>query len=183
MRTHDSLLRGEIFGHDTFGCASSPPASIPRTSSSHLASRSAARVACVATLALSPLALISSAAHASSLRACPVFSNLAVKPVSADVKAALTSYYATRKMTPISIYKGEETILSVQLESTGVHWCRNLDGSKSGYVGVVPKSSTAAVMVHVKHKAYAGTEAASTYATLARSSSGVWKVVSDDTAP
>ena len=45
------------------------------------------------------------------------------------------------------------------------------------------ESSTAAAMVHVKHKAYAGTEAASTYATLARSSSGVWKVVSDDTAP
>jgi len=118
-----------------------------------------------------------------SLPACPIIAKSAVKPISANVVLALKKYYAARHLTPISVYKNEETVLNVKQQSIGVHWCRNLDGSKSGYVGVVPKNATAAVMVHVKHRPYPETMAASTFATLARMPLKGWKVVSDDTGP
>jgi len=117
------------------------------------------------------------------LPACPVIAKSAVKPVTADVVSALNKYYAARHLTPVSVYKNQETVLNVKQQSSGVHWCRNLDGSKSGYVGVVPKNAIAAVMVHVKHKPYPTTMVASTFATLAKMPHTGWKVVSDDTAP
>jgi hypothetical protein len=132
---------------------------------------------------LSTFALSTPAASGTTLPACPVIAKEAVKPVSADVVAALKKYYAVRHLTPISVYKNQETVLNVKQQSKGVHWCRNSDGSKSGYVGVVPKNATAAVMVHVKHKPYPVTEAASTFATLAKMPVTGWKVVSDDTGP
>jgi len=118
-----------------------------------------------------------------SLPACPIIAKSAVKPVSANVVLALKKYYAARHLTPISVYKNVETVLNLKQQSIGVHWCRNLDGSKSGYVGVVPKNATAAVMVHVRHRPYPETMAASTFATLARMPLTGWKVVSDDTGP
>jgi hypothetical protein len=123
------------------------------------------------------------AAHGASLPACPVYSKWPTKPVSAGVLAAVRKYYTARHLLPFTIYQNRESVLNVKQESAGTHWCKNPDGSKSGYVGVVPANATAAVIVHVKHKAYAVTEAAFTFATLAQIPKVGWKVVSDDTAP
>ena len=76
-----------------------------------------------------------------------------------------------------------ELVMSQSKWSIGVHYCRNIDGSRSGYVGVVPKNATAAVIVHVRHKPYPVTDAGSTFATLAEIPFTGWKAVSDDTAP
>ena len=146
--------------------------------------RRARSVAAFAIAGMLSMVMISTPARGGTpLPACPVMSKWPVKPVSADVVAALTKYYSARHLTPVSVYGKRETVLDVKKESVGVHWCRNLDGSKSGYVGVVPKNATAAVMVHVKHRPYPVTQAASTFVTLAKIPSKGWKVVSDDTGP
>jgi len=122
-------------------------------------------------------------ADASSLPPCPIFSKLPVKAVSGDVLAAIKSYYTARHLAPVAVYKNQETVLNVKQNWAGTHYCRNLDGSTSGYVGTIPKTATAAVMVHVKHKPYPVTMAASTFVTLAKIPGKGWKVTSDDTAP
>jgi hypothetical protein len=122
-------------------------------------------------------------AGGATLPKCPVISSLPVRPVAADVRAVLTKYFSAKHLTPISVYKNQETILNVKDQSVGTHWCKNPDGSKSGYVGMVPKNATAAVMVHVKHKPYPVTEAPSTFVTLAKVPGVGWKVVSEGTGP
>lgn len=145
--------------------------------------RASAVIAVTLAMMLTMFMASTPAASGATLPACPVIAKWPVKPVTADVVAALKKYYAARHLTPITIYKNQETVLNVKQQSIGVHWCRNVDGSKSGYVGVVPKNATAAVMVHVKHKPYPVTEAGSTFATLAKMPLTGWKVVSDDTGP
>ncbi len=158
------------------------PLSLQRRSVRSVAARSA-RWLLVAGLA-SPLAfgLTGSPASASKLPTCPSTSTWPVKPVSAPVKAALTKYYSARHLTPISVRKNQMWVMTVALETTGVHWCTNAGGGKSGYVGVVPKNATAAVLVQVTHKAYPVTGSATTFATVVKVPAG-WKVVSDDTGP
>lgn len=121
-------------------------------------------------------------AAASPLPVCPSTATWPVKPVSAPVRAALTRYYSARHLTPVTVYKNQMWVLNVALERTGVHWCQNAGGGKSGYVGVVPKGATAAVLVQVTHKAYPVTGSRTTFATVAKLAAG-WKVVSDDTGP
>ena len=147
--------------------------------------RTGLRVLVVASV-LSTLTLcdaIAPGARAGTLPTCPVYSKWPVRPLSAEVRASLTKYYAVRKMTPISVDKNQMAVLNVNTERVGVHWCQNVGGGRSGYVGVVPKNAVAAVMVHVRHKAYAVTGASFTFATVIRLPAAGWRVVSDDTAP
>jgi hypothetical protein len=136
----------------------------------------------VAVSSLTIGALGASGATTTTLPLCPSTSTWRVTPVSAPVKSALTSYYAARHLTPISIYRNRMWNLTLALETTGVHWCRNAGGGRSGYVGVVPKSATAAVLVQVTHRAYPVTGSRTTFATVVKLATG-WKVVSDDTGP
>jgi hypothetical protein len=117
-----------------------------------------------------------------TLPVCPSIDSWPVRPVSAAVTQALRAYYAARHLTPVSIYRGRMWVLNVRTESVGVHWCRNVGGGRSGYVGEVPKGASAAVLVRVTHRAYPVTGSATTYATVAEVAKR-WRVVGDDTAP
>ncbi len=121
-------------------------------------------------------------AAASTLPRCPTLASWPVKPVSPIVKATLTKYYAARHLTPMTVVGNRMRILNVVLERTGVHWCLNEGGGRAGYVGVVPKTAKAAVLVQVRHKPYPVVGSATTWATVVQLPTG-WKVVSDDTAP
>ena len=121
-------------------------------------------------------------ATAATLPRCPSTATWPVAPVSAPVKNALTAYYAARHLTPITLYRNRVWVLNVALERIGTHWCLNAGGGRSGYVGVVPKNATAAVLVQVKHRPYPVTRSATTFATVAKIPTG-WRVVSDDTGP
>lgn len=118
-----------------------------------------------------------------TLTACPVVANWPVKPVTADVLAVITQYYASKHLTPITVYKNEETILDVKEQSVGVHSCRNPDGGTGGYVGAVPLTATAAVMVYVKHEPYPATQTPSNFVTLAQMPDIGWTVVGEGTGP
>jgi len=134
-------------------------------------------------LSLATVGLPALGTGAETLPACPNYSTLPVKPIAPAVKAALVKYYAARHLTPITVDRNRESILNLVLERVGVHYCRNLGGGRAGYVGVVPKQATAAVMVHVRHRAYAVTGSAYTFVTLAKIPGKGWKVLSDDTGP
>jgi hypothetical protein len=144
----------------------------------HLGS-SAATLVLLASVA-APVA--DSVAGAAALPACPVYSKYPVKPVAPDVLKVVTKYFTAKHLNPIRIYKNQEKVLNVKQQWVGTHWCRNADGSKSGYTGMVPKTATAAVMVQVKHKPYPVTQAPTTFVTLAKLKTG-WKVVSEGTGP
>jgi len=118
-----------------------------------------------------------------TLAPCPVVENWPVKPVTADVLAVVTQYYSEKHLTPITIYKNQEMILDVKEQSVGVHSCRNLDGGTGGYVGAVPLTATAAVMVYVKHEPYPTTQTPSNFVTLARMPGTGWTVVAEGTGP
>jgi hypothetical protein len=144
--------------------------------------RAAASLAVVAAT-MPPMLLASTTVEATTLPRCPSYAAWPTKPVAPDVLAAIKKYYSVRHLTPVTVYQNRQSVLNVKTMSAGVHWCRNLDGGRSGYVGMVPKGALAAVLVHVKHKAYAVTQASSTFVTLAKMPKTGWKVVSDDTAP
>jgi hypothetical protein len=74
-------------------------------------------------------------------------------------------------------------VLDVKEQSVGVHSCRNLDGGTGGYVGAVPLTATAAVMVYVKHEPYPTTQTPSNFVTLARMPGTGWTVVAEGTGP
>lgn len=118
-----------------------------------------------------------------TLTACPVVANWPMKPVTADVVAVVTQYYSAKHLTPITIYKNQETVLDVKEQSAGVHYCRNLGGSTGGYVGAVPLTATAAVMVYVKHEPYPTTQTSSNFVTLAQMPGTGWTVVAEGTGP
>ena len=117
-----------------------------------------------------------------TLSACTSIGDWPTRAVPADVVAAVTKYYAAKKLTPATIENGREWILNVKAQSLGTHWCLNPDGGKSGYVGSVPPQATAAVMVLVKHKPYPVTQSPTHFVTLAKVA-GVWKVVGEGTGP
>jgi hypothetical protein len=139
--------------------------------------------AVTATMVLTLLTISTPPASGAALPACPVVAKWPVKPVTSDVVAVLKRYYTAKHLTPMTIYKNQEMVLNVNEQSVGVHYCKNPDGSKSGYVGSVPKNATAAVMVHVKHKPYPVTQAPSSFVTLAKIPRTGWKVVSEGTGP
>lgn len=119
----------------------------------------------------------------STLSPCPVVANWPVKAVTSDVVAVITRYYADKNLTPIAIDKNQEMVLDVKEQSVGVHSCSNPDGGSGGYVGAVPLTATAAVMVYVKHKPYPTTMAPSNFVTLALIPGTGWTVVSEGTGP
>jgi hypothetical protein len=116
------------------------------------------------------------------LSACSFIDSWPKKTVTADVVAAVTTYYAAKKLTPITIENNREWILNVKQQSVGTHWCVTADGGKSGYTGSVPPQATAAVMVFVKHKPYPVTQFGTHFVTLAMVA-GAWKVVGEGTGP
>lgn len=118
-----------------------------------------------------------------TLNPCPVVANWPVKPVTADVLAVVTKYYAEKKLTPITIYNNEQMILDVKEQSVGTHSCLNPDGGVGGYVGAVPLKATAAVMVYVKHQPYPTTQTPSSFVTLAQMPGTGWTVVGEGTGP
>lgn len=124
-----------------------------------------------------------SPAPSATLTPCPVVANWPIKPVTADVLAAVTSYYAAKHLAPITIYNNEEMVLDVNEQSVGTHWCANPDGGKAGYVGAVPLTAIAAVMVHVKHLPYPTTQTPSNFVTLAKIPVTGWTVVGEGTGP
>lgn len=118
-----------------------------------------------------------------TLTPCPVVANWPVKPVTADVVAVITKYYEAKHLTPITIYKNEEMVLDVKEQSVGVHSCQNPGDGVGGYVGAVPLTATAAVMVYVKHEPYPGTQTPSNFVTLALMPGTGWMVVAESTGP
>jgi hypothetical protein len=134
-------------------------------------------------IVLAAVALSDSGASAASLPPCPVYSKWPTKPVTPDVLAAITKYYTARHLAPVAVYGNKMSVLNVKLMSGGTRYCRNPDGSRSGYVGIVPARALMAVIVHVKHRAYPVTGSASTFITLAKLRVTGWKVISDDTGP
>ncbi len=123
--------------------------------------------------AVTPLA-VSSACW--SLDASPI---VALAPA---VRSVVTQYYVAKHLGPVTFHNDQEWVLNVVQQSTGVHYCQNPDGSKSGYVGSVPATATAAVMVEATHKPYPVTESPTNFVTVARLSTG-WKVVAEGTGP
>ncbi len=116
------------------------------------------------------------------LVACQNYNTWPIRSVPAAVVNAVKAYYAQKKLTPITIDKNREWVVPIATQRVGEHWCLNADGSASGYVGAVPYSASAAVMLYVHHKPYPVTEAPSHFVVLALVS-GQWKVVSEGTGP
>ena len=121
-------------------------------------------------------------AAASTLARCPTLATWPIKPVSPVVRSTVATYYAKRHLTPTRIIGGRMRLLNPVLERSGVHWCLNAGGGRAGYVGVVPKTATAAVLVQVQHRPYPVVGSTVTWATVVHVPTG-WKVVADDTAP
>ena len=118
-----------------------------------------------------------------TLTPCPVIENGTVKPVTAEVLAVVTQYYAAKHLTPITIYKNEETVLDVKEQSAGVHSCQNPGDGIGQYAGAVPLTATAAVMVYVKHQPYPEMPISSNFITLAQLPDKGWVVVDESTGP
>lgn len=118
-----------------------------------------------------------------TLTPCPVVADWPVKPVTADVLAVVTKYYAEKNLTPITIYKNQESVLDVKEQSAGEHSCENPGGGVGGYVGAVPLAASAAVMVYVQHKPYPATQTPSNFVTLALMPGSGWTVVAEGTGP
>lgn len=125
------------------------------------------------------------AASASSddLPACTSMADWPTRPVTSSVRAAVAAYYRAKGLAPVAIAQHREYVLDVEEQRTGTHWCLNPDGSKSGYVGNVPKWATRAVMVYARHRPYPVTESPANFVTLAKAPGRPWKVVGEDTGP
>jgi hypothetical protein len=114
--------------------------------------------------------------------ACTAFWSLPSQPVSADVLAAITRYYTTSHLVPVSVVNNKEMILRVADQSVGVHHCSNADGSVASYVGMVPANASAAVMLEVHHLPYPVTGGSVSFITLAKVGA-TWRVVNEGTGP
>jgi Fibronectin type III domain len=114
--------------------------------------------------------------------ACVAFSDLASRPVTSSVLAAITRYYTASHLVPVSIVNNREMILVIADQTIGVHHCSNPDGSVASYVGMVPANATAAVMVEVRHQPYPVTGGSISFVTLANTATG-WRVVNEGTGP
>lgn len=118
-----------------------------------------------------------------TLTPCPAVANWPVKLVTADVLTVVTQHYSAKHLTPITIYKNQEMVLDVKEQSAGVHSCQNPGGPNGGYVGAVPLTATAAVMVYVKHEPYSAMPISSNFVTLAQIPGTGWTVVAESTGP
>lgn len=116
------------------------------------------------------------------LSACWTLDTSPVAPLTPAVRTVVTQDYVTKQLGPVTFYKNQEWVLNVVQQSKGVHYCKNPDGSKSGYVGSVPATATAAVMVEATHKPYPVTGSPTHFVTVAKLSSG-WRVVAEGTGP
>ncbi len=114
--------------------------------------------------------------------ACNAFWSLPSQPVAPDVLAAITRYYTTSHLAPISVVNNKEMILRVADQSVGVHHCSNADGSVASYVGMVPANASAAVMLEVRHLPYPVTGGSISFVTLAKVGA-TWRVVNEGTGP
>ena len=116
------------------------------------------------------------------LPACWSLDTSPTAPLAPAVRAVVTQYYATTHLGPVTFYKNQEWVLNVSQQSKGVHYCKNPDGGKSGYVGSVPANATAAAMVEATHKPYPVTGSPTHFVTVAKFPVG-WKVVAEGTGP
>ncbi|HUX05467.1 MAG TPA: fibronectin type III domain-containing protein [Acidimicrobiales bacterium] len=105
-----------------------------------------------------------------------------VVPLAPAVRTVVVQYYTAKHLGPVTFYKDQQWVLNVAEQSKGVHYCKNPDGSKSGYVGAVPANASAAVMVEAFHKPYPVTGSPTHFVTVAQLASG-WKVVGEGTGP
>ena len=117
-----------------------------------------------------------------TLEACWTLDTSPIAALSAQVRAVVTQYYTLKHLGPVSFYRNQQWVLNVAQQTPGVHYCKNPDGSKAGYVGSVPANASAAVMVMVTHKPYPVTQAPTHFVTVAHLGSG-WKVVNEGTGP
>jgi hypothetical protein len=116
------------------------------------------------------------------LSACWSLDTSPTASLASAVRMVVTQYYVSIHLGPVTFHKNQEWVLNVAQQSKGVHWCKNPDGSKSGYVGSVPASATAAVMVEATHKPYPVTGSPTHFVTVAKLPTG-WKVVAEGTGP
>jgi hypothetical protein len=117
-----------------------------------------------------------------SLLACWSLDTSPVVALDPAVRAVVTQYYVEKHLEPVTFFKNQEWVLNVSQQTTGVHYCKNADGSKSGYVGSVPASASAAVMVEATHKPYPVVGSPTHFVTVAKLASG-WQVVAEGTGP
>jgi hypothetical protein len=104
--------------------------------------------------------------------------------VRVDVVAAVTKYYAKKKLTPIKVSFNRQRNLYVALQIVGVHWCHYRGYStRENYLGFLPKGTIAAVQVQVLHKPYPLTGGAVHIVYLANLPKIGWKVVEEGTGP
>lgn len=131
----------------------------------------------------SPTSLASNAVTPqTALLACWSLDTSPVVALAPAVRAVVTQYYVEKHLEPVTFFKNQEWVLDVSQQSTGVHYCKNSDGSKSGYVGSVPANATAAVMVEATHKPYPVVGSPTHFVTVAKVASG-WQVVAEGTGP
>jgi hypothetical protein len=116
------------------------------------------------------------------LSACWSLDTSPTAPLAPAVRVVVTQYYATKHLGPVTFNKNQEWVLNGAQQSKGVHYCKNPDGSKSGYVGSVPANAIAAVMVEATHKPYPVTGSPTHFVTVAKLPTG-WKVVAEGTGP
>ena len=119
-----------------------------------------------------------------SLRVLPICDVGVVRPtkaVPAQVVAAVTAYYAARHLTPIKIFRSQETILNVHEWPIGFNYCRHVGGGVSGEGGFVPSNAAAAVMVLVDHKPYPVTGFSTHFVSVALIPRVGWRVVGEFT--
>lgn len=117
-----------------------------------------------------------------ALVACWSLDTSPVVALAPAVRAVVTQYYVEKHLEPVTFYKDQQWILDVSQQSKGVHYCKNADGSKSGYVGAVPANASAAVMVEATHKPYPVVGSPTHFVTVAKLASG-WTVVNEGTGP
>lgn len=117
-----------------------------------------------------------------ALSACWSLDTSPTAPLAPAVRMVVTQYYVVKHLGPVTFHKNQEWVLNVVEQSKGVHYCKNPDGSKSGYVGSVPASATAAVMVEATHKPYPVVGSPTHFVTVAKLPTG-WKVVAEGTGP
>ncbi len=117
-----------------------------------------------------------------ALLSCWSLDTSPVVALAPAVRAVVTQYYVEKHLEPVTFYKNQQWVLDVSQQLKGVHYCKNPDGSKSGYVGSVPANASAVVMVEASHKPYPVVGSPTHFVTVAKLASG-WKVVAEGTGP
>ena len=120
----------------------------------------------------------------SSLPVCDIPPQGPFVKVTVDVVAAVTKFYAKKKLTPIKVSLNRQKNLRVSLQIVGDHWCHYRGyTTKEKYSGFLPKETIAAVQVQVVHKPYPLTGDAVHIVYLAKLPKIGWKVIEEGTGP